>query len=478
MREADVALVGGDAADVIGILLHQIAVEVNELLPHLGGVFLIDAEHQRLGEAIGAFEQIGQVAGHGPGAGTQCNDALEVLGLVFVVGHLAAKAVELVLAGPPARCVHGGDDAVHAVGCKKAVLYALTQAVGIDGVAEVFVAVARFFAQRGGRHAELHGGREIVEHRAPRAFIAAGAAMALVDDDEVEKIRAVLAEHVGGGGRKRLIDAEIHVPALAGVAATDLVPGIAEGREHLGHGVIDQDVAIREEQDFGAAVFTRAVPFAVPQLPANLEGHIGLARAGGQRGEDAFLPQQDGLNHALDGDALVVTRHLAGDQIERLQQVLGSLMRQLCGAGQAGEQFLRRGIAFHLALGAGGVVDLNDAVAVGGVGELETEDFGVLACLLNTGFSGQTNLLGFNHGQRVVAAVVQQVVGTFLLTAPHLAARDDDATVGEAALLADGTGRIAPARLDQSWRDEFAASVCFGHYAVSHRHPPLSRSKF
>jgi hypothetical protein len=48
VREADVAFVGGDAADVVRILLDQIAVEVDEFLPHLGGVFLIDAEHQRL----------------------------------------------------------------------------------------------------------------------------------------------------------------------------------------------------------------------------------------------------------------------------------------------------------------------------------------------------------------------------------------------------------------------------------------------
>ena len=158
--------------------------------------------------------------------------------------------------------------------------------------------------------------------------------------------------------------------------------------------------------------------------------------------------------------------------------MLASILRQVRGAGQAGEQLIRRGVAIHLTLGARGVVDFDDAMTVGCVGELEAEDFCVLACLLNTGFSGQTNLLGFNHGQRVIAAVVQQVVGTFLLTAPHLAARDDDATVGEAALLADGTGRIAPACLDQPGRDEFTTSVRLGHYAVSHRHPSLSRSKF
>ena len=300
--------------------------------------------------------------------------------------------------------------------------------------------------------------------------------MAFVDDDEVEEVWPVLTEHVGVGRGQRLINAEIHVPALAGVTAADLVAGIAEGREHLGHGVIDQDVAIREEQDFGAAVFTRAVPFAVPQLPANLEGHIGLARAGGQRGEDAFLAHQNRLDHALDGNLLVVTRHLAGGQIEGLQQVLCPILRQVCCTGQAGEQLIGCGVTIYLLLGAGGVVDLDDAVAVGGVGELEAKDFSVLAGLLHAGFSGQSDLFGFHHGQRIVATVVQQVVGPLLLAAPHLAARDDDAAVGEAALLADGAGGIGPTRLNQLGRDEFATGVSFGHHTVSHRHLSLSQS--
>ena len=94
---ADVAFVGGDPADVVGMLLHQIGVQVVQRPPHLVGVFLVDAEDDGLGEAVGLLQEVGQVAGDGLGAGPQGDDPLEVLGLVLLVGDLAAVAVELAL---------------------------------------------------------------------------------------------------------------------------------------------------------------------------------------------------------------------------------------------------------------------------------------------------------------------------------------------------------------------------------------------
>ena len=122
---ADVAFVGGHAADVVRMLLHEVGVQVVERPAHLVGVLLVDAEDDGLGEAVGLLEELGQVPGDGLGAGAQGDDALEVLGLVFVVGDLAAVAVELALARPPAGGVAGRDDAVHAVGREEAVVDAL-----------------------------------------------------------------------------------------------------------------------------------------------------------------------------------------------------------------------------------------------------------------------------------------------------------------------------------------------------------------
>ena len=167
MAAADVAFVGRDAADVVGILRDKIGVEIVQRLAHLAGVFLIHAEHDRLGEAIGLLQKLGEMPGDRLGAGAQRNDPLEILGLVFVVGDLPAVAVEFVLARPPAGGVPVGDDAMHAVGRQEAVVDALPQAVGVNRVAEIEVGVAVVVAQRRRRHAELIGRLEVFEDLAP-----------------------------------------------------------------------------------------------------------------------------------------------------------------------------------------------------------------------------------------------------------------------------------------------------------------------
>ena len=67
MGQADGTFVGGYAADVIGVLLDEVAVQVEQFLAHFGRVLLINAEHKSLGEAVGALEEVGQVPGHCPG---------------------------------------------------------------------------------------------------------------------------------------------------------------------------------------------------------------------------------------------------------------------------------------------------------------------------------------------------------------------------------------------------------------------------
>ena len=197
-------------------MLDQIGIEVVEGGAHFVGVFLVDAEDDGLGEAVGLFQEIGEVAGDGFGAGSERDDALEVGRLIFVVGNLAAVAVEVAFARAPAGGIPFGDDAVNAIGGEEAVVDALAQAVGVDRIAEVEVGVAVFVAQRRGRHAELIGGLEVFEDFAPVAVVPGAAAMAFVDDDEVEEVRGEFfvkagAAFVFGDG---LVDGEIHFAAL------------------------------------------------------------------------------------------------------------------------------------------------------------------------------------------------------------------------------------------------------------------------
>ena len=62
MTATDVAFVGGDATNVIGILSCKVAVEIVQRLSHFGGVLLIDTEDDCLSEAIRFLHEIGEMS--------------------------------------------------------------------------------------------------------------------------------------------------------------------------------------------------------------------------------------------------------------------------------------------------------------------------------------------------------------------------------------------------------------------------------
>ncbi len=79
---------------------------------------------------------------------------------------------------------------------------------------------------------------------------------------------------------------------------------LPEGPEVVDHGLVDQDVAIGEEEDAFLAP-------GLPQAPDDLKGGVGLAGAGCHDEEDAILALGDGFDGLVDRDALVVARLLA-----------------------------------------------------------------------------------------------------------------------------------------------------------------------
>ena len=128
----------GDAHDVAVVPVHQVGVIVDERLPHAGGVFLVDAEDDRLLEAIAAFLQIpGDLASHQLGAFVQDQSAVEVLEVVETVFDLVAVPVELPLLGAVAFHVPVDMDLDDLVGRQEAVCNALFQGIGIERLSEV-----------------------------------------------------------------------------------------------------------------------------------------------------------------------------------------------------------------------------------------------------------------------------------------------------------------------------------------------------
>jgi hypothetical protein len=107
------------------------------------------------------------------------------------------------------------------------------------------------------------------------------------------------------------------------------------------------------------------------------------------------------------------------------------------------------------------MIELDDTVTVGGVGEGQPEDLGVLLSLLKP-FGGMLVFgFGFDDGKREIAGIAQEVVGELALAAPRALAGDDDATVGEVVLLHHPIA--GPAGRGQFREDVGPAGVGFVH---------------
>lgn len=104
---------------------------------------------------------------------------------------------------------------------------------------------------------------------APGAVVPRAAAVALVDDDEVEDVLRVGAEQALARGvlGERLADREGDLPTHGHLAGFDLAAGVAEGGGDAVLGLVHQDVAVGEVEDRRAAMGA----VAVPERPADLQ---------------------------------------------------------------------------------------------------------------------------------------------------------------------------------------------------------------
>ena len=211
---------------------------------------------------------------------------------------------------------------------------------------------------------------EVLEDLPPVALVTGAAPVALIHYDEIEEIGRIasvetrLSLAVGNG----LVDGEVHLAALDG-PALDLLDGVTKRREGAVFGLIHQDVAVGQVEGTALAA-------GFPELPHDLHGHEGLARAGGHSDEES-LPILDGtLDGAVDGDLLVVARALDRSvwipefSVEWEEQGLGVrvVVQFLSGTPSIPESVRRGKILQCSLLAAGEVVFLYD-VSVGRVGE-------------------------------------------------------------------------------------------------------------
>ena len=153
---------------------------------------------------------------------------------------------------------------MHTIGGEEAIIDSLTQTVLVNGVSEVEIGVAVIIAQRRRRHAQLKGRLEMLKDRAPGTVITRAATMAFVHDDKVKEVRRVISEQAFTALilGERLIDGKIHLAAEDDFAGGDLVARIAERRERLVLGIVDQNIPVGKEENSRLTVLACPVPAA------------------------------------------------------------------------------------------------------------------------------------------------------------------------------------------------------------------------
>ena len=472
-------IAAGDAHDVAVVTVHEVGVLVDEGLAHAGGVLPIHAENDGLLKGIAGFgQEPGDLAGDELGPFVQHEVAVEIPGVVDAILDLHAVAIQLPFLGAVALHVAVDVDPDDLVGGEEAVLNALLEGVGVNGRAEVMDVgdVARLPGR--GREADLRGGGEVVQNLAPGGIIGGAAAMALVDHDEIEETGRKLAKNLLVLLRPgdRLIEAEIDFIGGVHVALRKLGHDVAEGLEVVDSGLVDQDVAIREEQD--ALLAAR-----LPQPPDDLKGGVGLARSRGHDEQDAVAALGDGLDGGVDGIGLIVAWGFAAAVVVIILEDNGlGFGRQALPCAVARPQVARRreGVVIEggLLFGARARAVVEDeAVAVGGKHEGDVEGLGVAQSLLHAAAHGVGVVLGFDERDGDVGLVMEDVVGPLALSAADQPAAHGDAALGEAHLLAD-LRHLVPPGLAQGGRDELGADVAFGEAFLVHavNLPPVGRS--
>jgi len=206
-------------------------------------------EDDRLGEGIGCPEQLHDPPGHQFRALVEDEDAVHVLLVEGAVFDLLPEVVPHARRRCPAVDVFVDIDTDHFIRGKEAVLDALLQTVGVNGLAEVVDIgdVLRFLGRR--RHAELNGAGKIIEDLPPGGIIGGAAPVALVDDDHVEEIRGHIPEYLVCLVLpcNRLIESQVDFIGGVDLPVLHLGHHRSERLEVVDQGLIRQDVAIDQE---------------------------------------------------------------------------------------------------------------------------------------------------------------------------------------------------------------------------------------
>ena len=204
-------------------------------------MFLVYAEHNSFGKTIGFPHKFSQMSRNGFSSFSKRYHAFKILGLVFVVGDFSAISIQVVLARSPSHSVPSGHDPVDSVGCKEPILDALSKTIGINRIPEIFVGVSIVFAKWRRRHAELKGRVKILQYFTPITGVSCASPVALVHDDEVEKVPWVFLVETWPSFIfcNGLVNGKVHFATLIGFPIFNFPTGVPHGCEDFVFRIID-----------------------------------------------------------------------------------------------------------------------------------------------------------------------------------------------------------------------------------------------
>ena len=352
-----------------------------------------------------------------------------------------------------------------AEGREETVVDALPQGVFVSVVREILIGVHVHRDARCGRQSELHRRVEVLHDAAPGALVIGAAAVALVDDDEVEEILGVLPEVRLVTCHECLEDGEEdrtvgrHLTLLAYGSRLDSQACVFRESVETSIGLVGQYVAVGEEEHFRSGVCSCHIPFGLKELPSYLEGDEGLSRTRGEGEQDALLAVCDGVEHVVDGNLLIVAHSLLAILIEGLH---AEFVAPVVGLAELPlPQRLRGGEVVHLMLAAAlwVAVNLIDMVAVGRIGEADVERRGVVLGLSHALLVAHLVALGLDDSQLHIA-VDEHVVGLLRLVLHGLT----HLTVGKVVFRRDiAVVHHAPASRLQLWVNLVKSCIAFVH---------------
>ena len=243
--------------------------------------------------------------------------------------------------------------------------------------------------------------------------------MTLVHNDQIEEIRReqlaevflIIVTH------QLLIQGEVHLVgcdgALIVLGNVDLVRHLLQRREVLLNRLIHQDVAVSQVKNL-------ALQAALQKTIHNLECCISLACTGSHDKQQTILPLGNGIQCAVDGNALIIARRIGS-----LTAIVGlfdnGFLRRRQGRLRliAGNQlfFRRELIQAKLTLCTCEKIMLGKTIAIGAEGERNIQHLRISHGLLQTMRDAVLVVLRFYNGNGIVSIQVQNVVSALgLLT--------------------------------------------------------------